>query len=178
MNDYPERKSTRWKGFDYGQRGAYFVTMCVEGRRAILSEVFEKQVRLLPAGKIVCKAWKAMPEYYPELQIDEFVVMPDHVHGILWLDNRAGLGPAPTTLSSAVRRFKSLTANRINKLQGTEGRVLWQRSFFDRVIRDDEELHRVRDYIRRNPRFFSSDDCAPYPFEDVSMIPRSKEKER
>ena len=147
----PQRKSPRQPGHFYGTGGAYFVTVCIAERRPLLARIENGTVTLTDSGQIVSDAWQEIPIRYSDFNIDEFIIMPDHVHGILWLNERAGQGPAPTTLPDVMRKFKTWTASRINQLMQSSGQAVWQRSYYDRHLRDEAELSKVRLYIRENP---------------------------
>jgi putative transposase len=185
------RRSVRLKDYDYRETGAYFVTICTVGRTCILGSIGET-VELSPLGKIVEEAWSNLPSHYPGVELDEFTVMPNHVHGIIGLVDMAdrgrgaGLKPAPTVdsdrmvepgpisastvgagfkpapgestpLSEIVRGFKTFSARRINQHRGTPGRPVWQRNYYERVIRSDRELKVIRTYIAENPSRWAED---------------------
>ena len=117
-------------------------------------------MRLSQFGSIVEDCWNDLINHYPHVALDEFVVMPNHVHGVIRLndDGRAGLKPAPTDdgprrhgLSKIVRAFKTFSARRINELRGTAGTPVWQRNYYERVVRNERELNAIREYTRANP---------------------------
>lgn len=149
-----DRRSIRLKGYDYSQAGAYFVTVCAHNRECLFGDVLDGHMRLNDAGQSVQAAWDALPHYYPHVALDAGVVMPNHVHGIIILVG-AGLKPAPTGirhgLSEIVRALKTFSSRRINELRGTSGATVWQRNYFERVIRNDNEMHHLREYIVNNP---------------------------
>jgi len=125
------RRSIRLRGYDYGRSGVYFVTICTNYRGPLLCHIVGSSVRLTAAGRRVSECWEELPIHFPYLVLDEFVVMPDHVHGILHIrDCRVG---------------------RINADRGTPGTPVWQRNYFERVIRGNAQLDRVRVYIATNP---------------------------
>lgn len=142
--DYYTRKSMRLAGHDYTWTRAYYVTI-----RARLHEpVFD----VPELRTVVEKNWDALPERFPGITLDEFIIMPDHVHFIVWLD---GLAENAPTLGKVVGAFKSLTTVEwIRHIKATNSSwpfPLWQRDFYDRIIRDEVELERTRQYIRDNP---------------------------
>jgi REP element-mobilizing transposase RayT len=101
-----------------------------------------------------------LPNHYSHIDLDEYVVMPNHFHGIVWIrgDGRAGLKPAPTAdrprahpLSEIVRAFKTFSARRINQMRSTPGMPVWQRDYYERVVRNERELNAIREYIQTNP---------------------------
>lgn len=131
--------------WNYSSRGVYFVTFVVHRRLRILSSIVEGTVQLTRAGEVVEECLRQIPRIHPGVQLERFVVMPDHVHTLLWLDNPL------TSLDQILGAFKSVTARQINKLLGRAGRGIWQRSYHDRIVRTRRELHAVRRYIDDNP---------------------------
>lgn len=165
------RRSIRLKGYDYGQAGAYFVTIVVQGRACLFGEVADGTMRANDAGRMVHREWLALPARFTGVRLDAFVVMPNHCHGIIIIgpsvgatlvvapESRAGTSPAPTarrTLGEIVGAFKSITTH--GYIQGVKqsdwppfpGR-LWQRNYFEHAIRDGASLGRIREYIINNP---------------------------
>jgi REP element-mobilizing transposase RayT len=169
----PSRRSIRLKGYDYAQPGAYYVTICTAGRLCIFGEVAADAVQLSPIGSIVEATWKELPQHYPFVELDSFVVMPNHVHGVLFLLDEpsfegyvvgAGLRPARKvagqvrhSLSEVVRAFKTFSARRINAARGARGASVWQRNYYERIVRDEKELERIREYIDNNPAQWEAD---------------------
>ncbi len=166
------RRSIRWFAYDYTQAGAYFVTICTADRQGPLGRVEGAQVRLSRHGLIAEACWWAIPEHCDQVELDAFVVMPNHVHGILLLwdvgarhalpsptdANRPPVGQATRpkrtsrrSLGSIVGAYKSAVSRRINNVRGTPGRALWQRNFYEHVIRNAQQLTRIRRYIDDNP---------------------------
>ena len=155
-----QRRSIRLRGYDYSQAGAYFITICTQGRVCVLGEVVDGRMRLNELGKLTARVWKELPQHYAHVRLDAWVVMPNHVHGIVTLDDvGAGLKPAPTSdgemvrhgIPEIVRGFKTFSARRINAVRGTVGTQFWQRNYFEHIIRDESGLDRIRRYIDENP---------------------------
>ncbi len=180
-------------GHDYSQPGDYFVTICTRNRECLLGSVSAGRVELSQVGQYVREEWAALPERFPTIEMDAFVVMPNHLHGIIVIkpvgallaaprsENtgdaasgaptvaRGGTGDAasgaPTvarggtgdaasgapTVGDIVRAFKSITGIKGNQMLDTPGRALWQRNYYERVVRDDEELAHIREYVALNP---------------------------
>jgi putative transposase len=162
-----QRQSIRLKGYDYSQPGGYFVTICTRDRILFFEDNNIK--------KIVETCWLEIPYHFPNVELDQWVIMPNHLHGIILLhDSRRGeafaenidelrtptanasplrhpKGTTPRSLSAIVQNFKSISTRRINQLQGTPGNSIWQRGFYDRIIRNQKELDRIRHYIEENP---------------------------
>ncbi len=168
------RRFLRLQGFDYSREGAYFVTICTRNRECLFGDVVDGQMRLNGVGRSVQTFWDAMPERFPPIESDAFVVMPNHVHGILFnvgaalappkqvkagfalpsggAASSAPTGPASiTTLGNVLRAFKSISAISVNRLLSRSGQPLWQRNYYEHVIRDEESLNRLREYIATNP---------------------------
>jgi len=157
----PRRKSIRLKDYDYSQPGYYFITGCVLGRQCLFGSVVGDAVELNAVGEIVSKEWHDLPRRFPSVGLDAFVVMPNHVHGIIILRGReAESTPTtrkrPLTLGQVTRAFKSLSAVHVNALLGRHG-PLWQRLFHDHITRDDWDLNRIREYIQNNPASWALD---------------------
>jgi REP element-mobilizing transposase RayT len=146
---FHRRTHPRWKQYDYRLPGTYFVTTITLGRIPLLGDLQERECVLSPAGVLVRNAWRRIPEAVPGVNLDAFVVMPDHVHAVLVLPERAGT--EPLALSRIVGWAKSRSAHEINALRGTPGHRVWQASFHDRIVRDAEALDRIRNYIESNP---------------------------
>lgn len=142
------RRSIRLKGYDYATPGAYFVTICTASRKPIL--------QLPRCRDIVKDAWTELPQLFPTLELDDLVIMPDHVHFVVWLLDASGSAAqgasrrAPT-LADVVRAFKGNAARRINQLRQTPGAPVWQRNYFEHIVHNERELERIREYIRNNP---------------------------
>lgn len=167
MKPHRERKPMRLSDYDYSLPGAYFVTACTRNRDFL----FET-----PEAKLAVEsAWHSVLDVFGNIELDEFVVMPNHIHGIMWITNegpyrlhpgtgkndidvqrRDGQLPIPTkeikfeTLSNIIGAFKTTAATRINKLRGLIGIAVWQKSFYDRIVRNDGELQRIQEYILNN----------------------------
>jgi len=151
------RRSLRLNGYDYAQSGAYFVTICTQNHECLFGCVDDGEMRLNDAGRVVRSVWQALPDRFSGMEWDAFVVMPNHVHGIatfvgagLALIGDKGAASGATTLGDVVRAFKSLSAININRLLRRSGPV-WQRGYYDHVVRDNRNLDRIREYIVTNP---------------------------
>ena len=170
-----ERKRLRLKEYDYSQPGAYFVTICTKDRENRFGEIANGEMQENDLAAVVHTCWNDLTDHYPNVALDQFVVMPNHVHAIVViLDEPAmvrectvgdGLRPSPTRpsptrkhpLSEIVRAFKSFSARRINEITNTPGTPVWQRGFYDHIIRDDRSMTRIREYIAHNPQHWASD---------------------
>ena len=184
--DIHRRRSIRIQNFDYSQAGAYFVTVCSLNRECLFGELVDGQVRLNQYGQMVKSEWMKTGIIRPNIHLDEFIVMPNHVHGILMI-NDDGMGtlqraltsekfgkPVSNSLPTIVRLFKSMTTKQINVLRPTPERPVWQRNYYEHIIRDDGELERICEYIMNNPLQWAEDENNPenftQPFEENMNI--------
>ncbi len=179
------RRSIRLPGYDYTSPGAYFVTVCVHGGECLLGEIVDGEMRLNEWGQVASHYWMRVPDHFDHVQLDTWVVMPNHLHGILVIaDPLVGAQHAaplphaplreprtnvqPRSLGAIVRSFKSAATRRINQVRGTPGIRFWQRNYWEHIIRDEQALHRIREYIQNNPARWTEDqlhpDAAPNPF--------------
>ena len=167
------RRSIRLTGYNYSQAGAYFVTICAHQRLCLFGDVVAGEMRLSDRGQVVADIWGKIPEHHPHVKLDAFVVMPNHVHGILHIVRRGTACRAPTdrierfgqpvpgSIPTIVRSFKSAVTKRINEIKGTSGQLLWQRNYYEHVIRTQDDLDDIRQYILGNPAKWSEDQENP-----------------
>jgi putative transposase len=159
-----QRRSIRLRGFDYSRPGAYFLTICAWQMKTIFGRVREGEMLLNSLGKLAHEEWLRTAEIRGGVQLDAFVVMPNHLHGVLILHPGCrGVRPyAPTTaetqlrstsrtLGAIVRGFKAASARRINDFRGTPGQPVWQRNYFEHIVRNSRDLDEIRAYILKNP---------------------------
>jgi REP-associated tyrosine transposase len=169
--DRPARKSPRLKGYDYAQEGAYFVTVCTQNRVCLFGHVSNGVMIGNNLGQVAQNCWDGLSQHYRNIELDAFVVMPNHVHGIIVIVDaigltrdtvREGLRPSPTktkryALTEVVRAFKSFSARQINRQNNISGAPVWQRSFHDHIIRDEQEMNILRLYVEGNPGSWEAD---------------------
>jgi putative transposase len=151
-----ERKSNRLKGYDYFGSGYYFLTICTKGRREYFGSVDERMMNLSKYGEVVDQSWYELPQHYVNCSLDIFVVMPNHVHGIIVINNENivgnGFKPFPTHgLPEIIRGFKTFSSRKINERIVGNDRFQWQKSFYDHIIRSEKSLNNIREYIQNNP---------------------------
>ena len=173
------RRSIRLKGYDYSQPGAYFITICTHQRECLFGEIIDGQMHLKNFGRIIQIHWGNLQKHHLHIKLDEFVIMPNHLHGIIILFNDsvgAGLNdtftsqteqmtikPAPATIVQStnyqqkgipeiIRGFKTFSARQINNIRSQKGVPLWQRNYYEHIIRNESDLNRIREYIVKNPQ--------------------------
>jgi len=160
------RKNIRLHGYDYSYPGIYFVTICTANRERLFGTIHAGRMCLNDSGKIVSGTWKKLPQRFPCVALDAFVVMPNHVHGIVLLHRRrsntqtgaASSAPTqPAALGDILRTFKSESAIRVNAILKRTARPIWQRNYFEYIIRSTSSLDKIRLYIRDNPSHWDSD---------------------
>lgn len=176
------RRSIRLQGYDYSRPGAYFITICTHNRECLFGTIIDGDMVLNQFGRIVSEEWVKTGEIRDEIQLDRWVIMPNHFHGIVWITttgngisrcrkgDRPGRGTArraPTveqfgkpvagSLPAIVRAFKSAVTKQINQIRTTPGAKIWQRNYWEHIIRNKDELNRIRQYIIDNPVKWETD---------------------
>lgn len=144
------RKLNRLKDYDYSEEGYYYVTICTKKRIDWFGTIKNDEMLLNDCGKNIVNYWEQIPRYYKYVELDEFIVMPDHLHGILAIVGTAHCA-VPTkvvSISQIIKSFKDVTTKHIRTNYGAP--FSWQRSFYDHIIRNDRDLSRVREYIKYN----------------------------
>ncbi len=178
------RRSIRLKGYDYSRNGTYFITICSRNRECIFSElapgvgaglaparIQEPFFQLTEIGKIIENNWRDIPKLYKDVDIVEYIIMPNHIHGILVIstNHRRATARVAPTLSQIIGAFKSkcvidylrfIRNNQLNEI----GKI-WQRNYYERIIRDKEESDKFRKYIRNNPYKWAEDENNPINIE-------------
>ncbi len=142
------RRRLRLPDYDYASPGAYFVSICTHQRVCLFGQITDGTLSANPFGKIVEACWPDLPSHYPNAVLDAFVVMPNHVHGILLIER---VFQAAHGLGEIIRGFKTFSARRINELRSTTGKPLWQRGYHEHIVRNEAALEEIRDYINTNP---------------------------
>ena len=169
--ELPKRKSTRLKNFDYSSAGAYFVTICIRDRMHILSQIVKTEliatdetmgldvgeglappeftVKLKPCGEIVKEQLKLIEARFPSVTVEDYVIMPDHIHAVIFLHEQTGGASPSPTLDDVICAFKSLTSRNCKQKYGIE--KMFQRSSAEHIIRDREDYETRKKYIYENP---------------------------
>ena len=166
MTEIPRRKSIRVPGFDYSQPGAYFITIVAQNRKNLFGNIVDTNLEYNPIGRIVDNSWSWLFEHFEYIDMDEYCVMPNHFHGIIWINDssRGGSRTTPTSdvklikpLGRLIGVFKTVSTKSINLLNGTPGHQIWQRNYYERIIRNGQELDAIRAYIQSNPLNWTED---------------------
>ncbi|MEA5621191.1 transposase [Cronbergia sp. UHCC 0137] len=193
------RRSIRLKGYDYSQQGAYFLTICTHQRNCLFGEIVDGEMKLNTNGEIARYSWLSIPRHFQNAELDEFVIMPNHLHGIIMIvkseatqdfsqsvsevegealanqdfQRKQNLssqcfaptgekikinGTTPQSLGSIIQNYKSVSTRQINRINKAKGNVIWQRNYYERVIRNEEALNNTRQYIVNNPINWEEDE--------------------
>ena len=170
--EYTKRKHLRLKGYDYSKSGSYYVTLCTYRRHCLFGSVVGAGPGAGPTvmeysfgGKIIDRTWNEMDSHFNNIQLGEFIIMPNHIHGIIHIQNEPNgpaPGPAPTSLFDVIHWFKTKTTNEY--IRGVHGGLctpfekhIWQRSYYEHIIRNEKDLDRIQTYIRDNPANWVND---------------------
>jgi len=172
MTHLHHRRSIRLPGYDYTAAGAYFITICTQGRECLFGQVMDGDMRLNALGEIVRAEWEKSAALRAEIELGPYAVMPNHFHAIIWMiDDRCSRGTArraPTTVEqfgkpvagsipTIVRAFKSAVTRQINLVRQTPGAAVWQRNYYEHIIRDEPSCEKIAAYILNNPRQWEAD---------------------
>lgn len=159
--DRHDRRSIRLPDYDYRQPGGYFVTICTKDRVCLFGGVTKGRMYLNKRGRVAAEEWHHTAEVRQDVELDAFVVMPNHLRGIIVITRSRGTacraptrkfgGPVSGSLSTIVRSYKSAVTRRINRLWEPSGETIWQRGFFEHIIRGRRDPERIRRYIEVNP---------------------------
>ncbi len=165
-----QRKSIRLKDYDYSQPGAYFITINVTNRKCLFGSIKNDEMIINKYGRIAQECWYNIPEHFIHVQLDAFIVMPNHIHGIILITGVEAThasplhkiipinGPKSNSLGAIVGSYKSAVTKRINEVRKTSGTGIWQRNYYEHIIRNETELNKIRDYILTNPLNWKKDD--------------------
>lgn len=180
------RSSIRLPGYDYSQPGAYFVTIVTHDRRCLFGRVEDGEMVLNAAGRVALAQWLLLANRFTNLELGEWVIIPNHVHGILVITRgEASLdklsspfnklikdasplrpnGTTPGSVGAIIQNFKSLTSRKINTQLGKSTELIWQRNYYEHVIRDEKDYQAIYDYILTNPQNWEKDE------ENQAQIP-------
>ena len=157
MATTPARKSIRLEGYDYSEPGGYFVTICSYQRKLIFGEVKEQLFLPTGLGRVVIGNLGRLGMYFRSVRVGEFAVMPNHLHMLVYFSAQAA--PNRTTLPMVISRFKALVTNHAHKIHFDE--PIWQRNYYEHVVRDSKDEQRIIEYIQMNPLLWPEDENNP-----------------
>jgi putative transposase len=176
MSALPEshhRRSIRLQGYDYSQSGAYFITLCTHERQNLFGEIRGGEMILNEIGIIVREEWEKSAVMRAEIELGEYVVMPNHVHAIVWISSGNDLrrgdrpvatlsekpnGPAAKSIGACMAGFKSAVTIRINQKRKTPGLPVWQRNYWEHIIRNEISYKKIAEYVQNNPARWEYDE--------------------
>jgi putative transposase len=156
--DIHHRRSIRLKHYDYSGAGAYFITVCAHNRECLFGEILNTEMHLTEYGHAIRECWEWLGNQYNTIDLDAFVIMPNHVHGIIIMRDPDG---KPKPLGRIVGALKTVSAKKVNGMRDTPGSPLWQRNYYEHVIRTEDDLNRIREYITFNPARWAEDEENP-----------------
>lgn len=146
-----QRKPNRIQKYDYSQNGAYFIAVCTQDRKEILSDIVGDGFPVpKPIGSVAEETIRQIPNKYPAA-VDQYVIMPDHIHLLLRIDRNTGTGDPSSTLGNIIGWYKYQVTKQANLLAGTQGERIFQRSYYDHVIRNQQDYDEIWQYIENNP---------------------------
>ena len=231
------RRSIRLKRYDYTQRGAYFVTICTHQRNCLFGEIVDGEIKLNTNGEIARGSWLSIPRHFKNVELDEFVIMPNHLHGIIIIESSEVAGEAlanqdlsqsfsevagealanqdfsqlfsevagealanqdfskqqnlsgqcfaptvhtgetvkingtkPQSLAAITQNYKSVSTRQINRMNKAKGNVIWQRNYYEHIIRNEEALNNIREYIVNNSINWVKDQENPANFQTMQLL--------
>lgn len=172
MTQSHHRRSIRLPGYDYSAAGAYFITICTQARECLFGQVMDGEMRLNAMGEIVREEWEKSAAMRVEIEICEYVVMPNHFHAIVvirWGDRPVArteerpvaptppTGPKPKSIGALIAGFKSAATTRINQIRKTPGAPVWQRNYYEHIIRGEQSYEKIAEYILNNTQQWEAD---------------------
>ncbi|MBI1194230.1 MAG: transposase [Gammaproteobacteria bacterium] len=173
--DIRRRRSIRLQGYNYSGAGFYFITVCTRNRECLFGDVVDREMRPNPLGRIVADEWINTANIRTDIELDDWMVMPNHFHGILIVADGEGTArraptverfgrPVAGSVPTIIRSFKSAVTKRINKFRQTPRANVWQRNFWEHIVRNELELKGLREYILNNPAQWELDKLHPANF--------------
>ena len=164
QQEIKHRQSIRLKKYDYAQPGAYFVTVVSQKRMNIFGEIVNGEMHLNQAGKIVEQTWLEIPKHFPNINVDIFIIMPNHIHGIIQIMENAHVGARhasplqkpqngvkPQSIGAIIGSFKSAVTRQLHQTRIINQENIWQRNYYEHIIRDEADTQQIADYIETNP---------------------------
>lgn len=155
MSGLPTRKLVRLRQYDYATPGCYVVTICTFKHHNLLDRPNGEHVVLSNAGHIAERCWLSIPRFYPEYELDLYVIMPNHIHGLLLnvpsLSMHENAQFLRRPLGRVIRAFKAAVTRQSRQKPADVNTPMWQRGFYEHIIRDERDLLNTRQYILNNP---------------------------
>ena len=168
FNNIYKIETTRLKAWDYTKHGKYFVTICIHRREEFFGEIIDKKMFLSDIGKIADVELQETEKIRKNIKLDKYVIMPNHIHGIVMINKNDNMIRAnshsplqrmkPKSISSFIAGYKSVVTKRINQTRNTHRQLVWQRNYYEHIIRDEKDLNRIREYIVNNPVKWEEDE--------------------
>ena len=146
------RQSIRLKDYDYSSIGYYYITLCTNNRLNILGHIENNTVKLSSLGELAQKEWVNLTNRYKNIVLDEYIIMPNHIHGIIAIEHKSNI-----SIGDIICGYKSVTTRKYNKANNCNGTILWQRNYYEHIIRNEKELYKIQQYIIYNPLKWNSD---------------------
>ncbi|MCX7725624.1 MAG: hypothetical protein N2053_02115, partial [Chitinispirillaceae bacterium] len=177
----PQRKTIRLNDYDYSRAGYYFITICTHNRECLFGEIQNVEMKLNDFGTITKKCWQDIPLHYPNVTLDEFIIMPNHIHGVIIINENDIVGAIHElplqdikqrrlmTLPKIIGHFKMNVGKHINQLRNTPGIPVWQRNYYEHIIRNEKSLFLIRKYIRENPIIWGND-CENHLISEIQDL--------
>ena len=163
------RRNLRLKGYDYSRPGAYFITICTHERQFLFGEISDGKMLLNRYGRVAHNQWRSLPRNRTGVNIDAFVVMPNHIHGILVIRSKVAKPDKRCSIPEIVRGYKTFSSRRINEIRGKPGEPTWQKNYWEHIIRNQDSFERIRNYIISNPLRWHLDIENPYREDEDSF---------
>ena len=163
MDKLPRRKNIRLQNFDYSQAGFYFVTICTKDRQKLLSKIVGGGFHAAPntelslIGREIVKTIDFIDNQYSDVFIDKYIIMPNHIHLIIILQGSQMGGHGNQPLHKIVGQLKSYTNKKYNDINKTKNLILWQKNYYDHIIRNEKEYQKIWKYIEINPLKWEED---------------------
>jgi putative transposase len=177
------RRSIRLQGHDYTQPGAYFITICTKHRQCLFGDIVAGEMQLNNLCKIAFNCWQEIPEHFSHIQLDAFVVMPNHLHGILLITHRPLRAqdscaptsekfgkPVPGYISTVIRSYKAAVSRQINIILDTNKVSIWQQNLYEHIGRDEKSVNNIRQYIIDNAQHWAKDSENPIFYSDSKEL--------
>jgi putative transposase len=174
--DFHFRCSIRLENYDYSQEGTYYLTICTYNRETIFGQIENGEMKLNAIGHLVQEEWLKSAKIRKEIELDEFIIMPNHIHALVTIcrddwqslssENHKGIGhladapkgPKKQSIGSMIVGFKSAITKRINEIKNSTNLQIWQRNYYEHIVRNEDELNQIRDYIINNPKNWDKDE--------------------